>query len=90
LLSSIAGNYKTFSLLAIFDSSITVLDDSTWIVLENQFNMFCYRDAIIHNGLVFAVTQTGTVYAWDHLMWGKFFHPYFLFVSSSMVVNKFR
>jgi hypothetical protein len=85
-----AGNYKNFSLLAIFDSSIAILHGSTWTVLENQFNMFFYRDAIIHNGLVFAVTQTCTVYVWDHLMWGNFFiHIYFL-VSSSMVVNKFR
>jgi hypothetical protein len=51
--------------------------------------MFCYHDAIIHNGHVFAVTQTGTVYVWDHLMWGKKFHPYiYILVSLSMVVNK--
>jgi hypothetical protein len=64
-----AGKYRNFSLLAIFDSAIAVLHRAyhSWIVLQNQFNMFCYQDAIIHKGFVFATTQSGTVYVWNHV-----------------------
>ena len=68
-----AGNYKDFSVLAIFDTVIAFLDGShgMWMVLENQFSMFSYRDAIIHKGVVYVVTQIGNVYAWDPRAWGK-------------------
>ncbi|KAK1645853.1 hypothetical protein QYE76_063658 [Lolium multiflorum] len=64
-----ARGYKDFSLVAIFDFAIAYLHGEyprTWIFLENQFQYGAiYCDAIIHNGLVFAVTELGNVYAWD-------------------------
>ncbi|KAK1620711.1 hypothetical protein QYE76_026228 [Lolium multiflorum] len=64
-----ARGYEDFSLVAIFDFAIAYLHGEypgTWIILENQFeNGAIYCDAIIHNGLVFAVTELGNVYAWD-------------------------
>ena len=87
-----ASNFTCFSLLAVFDLTIAVLHcaSSTWTVLENQFSTFCYRDAIIHKGIVFAVTQAGAVYAWNHLSWGIFFFSHKVFLLSLfMDVNKF-
>ncbi|KAK1609562.1 hypothetical protein QYE76_033235 [Lolium multiflorum] len=64
-----ARGYKDFSLVAIFDFAIAYLHGEyprEWIFLENQFQYGAiYCDAIIHNGLVFAVTELGNVYAWD-------------------------
>ncbi|KAK1629636.1 hypothetical protein QYE76_003951 [Lolium multiflorum] len=64
-----ARGYQDFSLVAIFDFAIAYLHGEyprTWIFLENQFQYGAiYCDAIIHNGLVFAVTELGNVYAWD-------------------------
>ncbi|KAK1627548.1 hypothetical protein QYE76_001863 [Lolium multiflorum] len=64
-----ARRYEDFSLVAIFDFAIAYLHaeyPGTWIILENQFLFGAiYCDAIIHNGLVFAVTGLGNVYAWD-------------------------
>ena len=71
-----ASNYTSFSVLAIFNAAIAVLHcaSSRWTVLDNQFLAFGYSDAIIHKGIVFAVTQTGEVYAWNQLSWGNFSH----------------
>ncbi|KAK1644679.1 hypothetical protein QYE76_062484 [Lolium multiflorum] len=64
-----ARGYQDFSLVAIFDFAIAYLHGEyprAWIFLENQFQYGAiYCDAIIHNGLVFAVTELGNVYAWD-------------------------
>ncbi|KAK1594480.1 hypothetical protein QYE76_037810 [Lolium multiflorum] len=64
-----ARGYQDFSLVAIFDFAIAYLHGEyprEWIFLENQFQYGAiYCDAIIHNGLVFAVTELGNVYAWD-------------------------
>ncbi|KAK1694528.1 hypothetical protein QYE76_011225 [Lolium multiflorum] len=67
-----ASNYTSFSVLAIFNAAIAVLHcaSSRWTVLDNQFLAYGYSDAIIHKGIVFAVTQTGEVYAWNQLSWG--------------------
>ncbi|KAK1632184.1 hypothetical protein QYE76_006499 [Lolium multiflorum] len=60
-----ARGYKDFSLVAIFDFAIAYLHGEyprTWIFLENQFQYGAiYCDAIIHNGLVFAVTELGNM-----------------------------
>ncbi|KAK1603202.1 hypothetical protein QYE76_048150 [Lolium multiflorum] len=69
-----ASNYTSFSVLAIFNAAIAVLHcaSSRWTVLDNQFLAYGYSDAIIHKGIVFAVTQTGEVYAWNQLSWDFF------------------
>lgn len=70
-----AGLYNDYSLVAIFDFKIAVLQSyfSEWVVLENQFqDYFSYCDAIIHQDLVFAVVENGCVYAWNPLSFGKF------------------
>ena len=71
------GKYKNFSLLAVFDSAIAILEGAygSWTVLNNQFTMFSYQDAIIHKGRVFASTQSGVVYVWNYVKWGNF-RPY--------------
>ncbi|KAK1682790.1 hypothetical protein QYE76_043638 [Lolium multiflorum] len=60
-----ARGYQDFSLVAIFDFAIAYLHGEyprTWIFLENQFQYGAiYCDAIIHNGLVFAVTELGNM-----------------------------
>ena len=59
--------------MSIFDFVIAFLDGphGMWVVLENQFSMFSYRDAIIHKGVVYVVTQIDNVYAWDPRAWSK-------------------
>ncbi|KAK1614692.1 hypothetical protein QYE76_020209, partial [Lolium multiflorum] len=62
-----ARGYQDFSLVAIFDFAIAYLHGEyprEWIFLENQFQYGAiYCDAIIHNGLVFAVTELGNGYS---------------------------
>jgi hypothetical protein len=70
-----ADEYSDFSVIAIFDYAIACFDggDLQWTVLLNQFQLFFeYSDAIFHRGLVFAVTERGSVYVWDPLDFGKF------------------
>ena len=71
-----AGGYKDFSLVAVFDIRVALLygADSEWIVLtEPKSHIFYnYSDAILHNGLVFATTHTGTVHAWKPQQAGNF------------------
>jgi hypothetical protein len=78
-----ARGYKDFSLVAIFDFAIAYLHGEyprTWIFLENQFQYGAiYCDAIIHNGLVFAVTELGNVYAWDPNQFGNISSLSFLY-----------
>jgi hypothetical protein len=71
-----AGGYKNFSLVAVFDIRVALLcgEDSGWTVLtEPKSHIFYnYSDAILHNGLVFATTHTGTVHAWKPQQAGNF------------------
>ena len=59
--------YRNAYVVAIFDKLVAVLHGSTrWILLKNQFlytDVYC--DAIEYEGLVFAATTRGTVFAWD-------------------------
>lgn len=78
-----ARGYQDFSLVAIFDFAIAYLHGEyprEWIFLENQFQYGAiYCDAIIHNGLVFAVTELGNVYAWDPNQFGNISSLSFLY-----------
>jgi hypothetical protein len=78
-----ARGYQDFSLVAIFDFAIAYLRGEyprEWIFLENQFQYGAiYCDAIIHNGLVFAVTELGNVYAWDPNQFGNISSLSFLY-----------
>ena len=70
-------NYKNYQVVAIFDKLVAVLRGSArWILLKNQFlytDEYC--DAIQYEGLVFAATTRGTVFAWDPRSFGTFvFH----------------
>ena len=70
-------NYRNYVLVAIFDKIVAVLRGSTqWILLKNQFLYTdVYYDAIQYEGLVFASTTHGTVFAWDPRRFGTFvFH----------------
>ena len=63
--------------VAIFDKLVAVVRGSTrWIFLKNQFlytDVYC--DAIQYEGLVFASTTHGTIFAWDPRSFGTFvFH----------------
>ena len=69
--------YEDFSLIAIFDHAIAVLngiDLYGWTILKNQFLGYysTYSDAIMHQDLLFAVTASGTLYAWEPRSFGKF------------------
>ena len=69
--------YRNACVVAIFDKLVAVLHGSTrWILLKNQFlytDVYC--DAIQYEGLVFASTTHGTVFAWDPRSFGTFvFH----------------
>ena len=69
--------YRNAYVVAIFDKLVAVLHGSTrWILLKNQFlYMDEYYDAIQYEGLVFAATTRGTVFAWDPHDFGTFvFH----------------
>ena len=69
--------YEDFSLIAIFDHAIAILngiDLYGWTILRNQFLGYysTYSDAIMHQDLLFAVTASGTLYAWEPRSFGKF------------------
>ena len=66
-----------YVVVAIFDKLVAFLHSSTgWILLKNQFlYMDVYCDAIQYEGLVFAATTRGIVFAWNHHAFGTFvFH----------------
>ena len=70
-------NYNNYEVVAIFDKLVAVVSGLTgWILLKNQFlytNKYC--DAIEYEGLVFAATTRGTVFAWHPRCFGTFvFH----------------
>lgn len=70
-------SYNNYEVVAIFDKLVAVLGGLTrWILLKNQFlytDEYC--DAIQYEGLVFASTAHGTVFAWDPRSFGTFvFH----------------
>ena len=72
-------NYKNYEVVAIFDKLVVLVTDSMvrpWILLKNQFlytDEYC--DAIGYEGLVFAATTRGTVFAWHPSCFGTFvFH----------------
>ena len=77
-------NYKNYQVVAIFDKLVAIFDklvavlrgSTGWILLKNQFQyMDVYCDAIEYEGLVFAATTRGTVFAWDPRSFGTFvFH----------------
>ena len=70
-------NYNNYEVVAIFDKLVAVLGGLTrWILLKNQFlYMDEYCDAIEYEGLVFAATTRGTVFAWHPRCFGMFvFH----------------
>ena len=70
-------DYTNYDVVAIFDKLVAVLRGSTgWILLKNQFLYTDeYYDAIKYEGLVFAATTRGTVFAWDPRSFGTFvFH----------------
>jgi hypothetical protein len=78
--STAAGRYKDFSFLAVLNNKIVVLhgSDDRWVVLSHEHNMYyTYKDAIIHNQIVFTTGLSGIVYAWDSLHPGNY-HPYLL------------
>ena len=70
-------DYTNYEVVAIFDKLVGVLHGSTgWILHKNQFlytDEYC--DAIQYEGLVFAATTCGTVFAWNPYDFGTFvFH----------------
>ena len=70
-------NYSDYDVVAIFNKLVAFLDGFTrWILLKNQFlYMDVYCDAIQYEGLVFAATTRGTVFAWNPHDFGTFvFH----------------
>ena len=69
-------NYKNYDIVPIFNKLVAVLDGFTrWILLKNQF-MYTddYCDAIEYEGLVFAATTRGTVFAWNRCFGTFVFH----------------
>ena len=67
-------NYNNYEVVAIFDKLVAVLGGLTrWILLKNQFLYIdVYCDAIQYEGLVFASTTHGTIFAWNHHAFGTF------------------
>ena len=70
-------DYSNYEVIAIFDKLVAFLTSTPrWILLKNQFlytDEYC--DAIQYEGLVFAATTRGTVFAWNHHAFGTFvFH----------------
>ena len=68
---------QNYQVVAIFNKLVAVLGGLTrWILLKNQFlytDEYC--DAIQYEGLVFAATTRGTVFAWNPDAFGTFvFH----------------
>ena len=77
-------NYNNYEVVAIFDKLVAVLAGLTrWILLKNQFLYTDeYYDAIDYEGLVFAATTRGTVFAWHSRCFSTFFfhHNYNCFI----------
>ena len=74
---NLSWNYNNYEVVAIFDKLVAVLSGLTrWILLKNQFlYMDEYCNAIQYEGLVFAATTRGTVFAWNPYAFGTFvFH----------------
>ena len=70
-------NYMNYEVVAIFDKLVAFLTSTPrWMLLKNQFlYMDGYYDAIQYEGLVFAATTSGTIFAWDPHSFGTFvFH----------------
>ena len=71
-------DYTNYEVVAIFDKLVAVLTSTPrWILLKNQFLYMNdeYCDAIQYEGLVFAATTRGTVFAWNPDAFGTFvFH----------------
>ena len=67
-------NYRNYHVVAIFDKLVTILTSTPrWILLKNQFMyMDEYCDVIQFEGLVFAATTRGTVFAWNPYGFGMF------------------
>ena len=70
-------DYTNYEVVGIFDNLVAILHGSIgWILLKNQFlytDEYC--DAIQYEGLVFAATTRGTVFAWHPSSFGMFvFH----------------
>ena len=70
-------DYTNYGVVAIFDKLVAFLHSSTGcILLKNQFlykDEYC--DAIQYEGLVFAATTRGTLFAWYPHSFGTFvFH----------------
>ena len=63
-----------YGVVSIFDKLVAFLHSSTgWILLKNQFlykDEYC--DAIQYEGLVFAATTRGTIFAWDPCAFSMF------------------
>jgi len=73
----LSWGYRNACVVAIFDKLVAFLHTSNrWILLKNQFlytDVYC--DAIQYEGLVFAATTHGTVFAWNPYAFGTFvFH----------------
>ena len=79
-------DYKKYEVVDIFDKLVAVVTASMarpWILLKNQFpytDVYCGE--IQYEGLVFASTTHGTVFAWDPRSFGMFFfhHNYNCFI----------
>ena len=73
-----------YVVVAIFNKLVAFLTSTPrWILLKNQFlytDVYC--DAIQYEGLVFASTTHGTVFAWDPRSFGTFVfhHTYNCFI----------
>ena len=70
-------NYTNYEVVAIFDKLVAVLASTTrWILLKNQFLYTDeYYHAVQYEGLVFAATTRGTIFAWNPDAFGTFvFH----------------
>ena len=63
--------YRNAYVVVIFDKIVAIVRGSTgWILLKNQFLYTdVYSDAIEYEGLVFAATTHGTVFAWNRCFW---------------------
>ena len=82
-------NYKNYEVVVVLDKLVAVLCGSTrWILLKNHFlytDVYC--DTIEYEGLVFASTTHGTVFAWNPDAFGTFafHHNYNCFIHMHAV-----
>ena len=78
-------DYMNYEVVAIFDKLVAFLTSMPrWILLKNQFlytDEYC--DAIQYEGLVFAATTRGTIFAWNHHAFGTFVFTVIIIVSST-------